>query len=123
MAISVTVDGALAGQAGRGATSSNKVLCWGDHNLGTYATNGVAVAASDFTTALNAAGYPGTVSSIDRIACCGNSGDLSTYGAHDTSNEKIVAYVRSTDAEVSNATDLSAAAKHIPFWAVLTMSY
>ena len=52
----------------------------------------------------------------------GTSSDASNYGFWDAANSKLLLYVRSTDAELANATDVSAAAKSIPFRATFRVS-
>lgn len=59
-----------------------------------YPTGGEAVDLSNyFSSVLGAVALPGA---------------LTYYTVYDVANSKLVAYTRSTDAEVSNATDLSA---------------
>lgn len=74
----------------------------GDLNLGTYATGGPAV---DFTNVDSRL----TNSKIIHFGV-GYSKDMANYAIWDSANNKVVAYVRSTDAEVANATDLNSAA-------------
>lgn len=75
----------------------------GDLNLGTYATGGPAVDFTDVDSRL-------ANSKIIHFGV-GYSKDMANYAVWDSANSKVVAYVRSTDAEVANATDLSAATK------------
>lgn len=82
----------------------------GTMNLGTYATGGVAVAASDLDA---------DASSIDRIIC-GLSEDMSTLYGYDETNGKIVA-VSAVGTEVTNSTDLGTdSTKHCPFIAIVS---
>lgn len=86
----------------------------GSINLGTYATNGIAV---DFANV-----HADCANASLLFIAFEISDDLSTYGVFDRSAGKIVAYLRADDSEVSNSTDLSAAAKHLPVRAVFRVS-
>lgn len=103
----------FSGDIVRGAEQGTVELI-GSINLGTYATNGVAV---DFSN------VSGDISNSALLFIAFEiSDDLSTYGVYDRSAGKIVAYLRADDSEVSNSTDLSAAAKHLPVRAVFRIS-
>lgn len=73
-----------------------------DINLGTYATGGPAV---DFTT-VDSRLANSKIIHFDQSY----SKDLANYILWDSANNKIVAYVRSTDAEVANGVTLNDAA-------------
>lgn len=96
----------FSGDIARGAEQGVVELV-GKLNLGaSYATNGIAL---DFANVhpdcdnANIIYFNGTPSA-----------DASNYALWDATAEKAVVYVRSTDAELANATDISAAAKHLP---------
>lgn len=74
----------------------------GDLNLGTYATGGPAVDFTEVDSRL-------ANSKIIHFGV-GYSKDLANYAVFDSTNNKIVAYVRSTDAEVANGVTLNDAA-------------
>lgn len=92
----------FSGDLCRGAEQGIVTLI-GRLNLGTYATGGPAVDFSDIHADLANANiiYFAEAPSVD----------MANYAVWDSANSKIVAYVRSTDAEVSNSTDLSAVTK------------
>lgn len=84
-------------------------------NLGaSYATGGIAVDFSDV--------HPDCANASLIFSTFGASSDASNYGFWDAANNKLLLYVRSTDAELANATDVSAAAKSIPFRLVFRAS-
>ena len=95
----------------------SKAVVHGTVDLETVASGGVAIAASDFNTALVAAGFDAVASSIDTITL-GDSDDASnTYvAAFDGTNSKIIPYTRADDAAATG--DLSG--NDFPFCAVLT---
>lgn len=84
-------------------------------NLGaSYATGGIAVDFADV--------HADCANANIIYTNFGSSSDASNYGFWDAANGKVVLYVRSTDAELANATDVSAAAKSIPFRIVFRVS-
>lgn len=90
----------FSGDISRGAEQGIVTLI-GRLNLGTYATGGPAV---DFTDI-----HADCVNANIIYFAEAPSVDMANYAVWDSANNKIVAYVRATDAEVANATDLNTA--------------
>lgn len=90
----------FSGDISRGAENGTVTLI-GRLNLGTYATGGPAV---DFTDV-----HPDCVNANIIYFAEAPSVDMANYALWDSANSKIVAYVRSTDAEVANGVDLNTA--------------
>ena len=103
----------FSGDIARGAEQGTVELV-GSYNFGTYATGGIVV---DFSKIPNC---PANASIISFIT--GLSSDRTTYAALDLANNKILAFVQSTDAQVADTTDLSAAGKHVPLRILFRLS-
>jgi hypothetical protein len=86
----------------------------GTYNFGTYATGGIVV---DFS---KISGCPANSAIISFDS--GISSDGTTYARFDAANNKIIGLVQSTDAQVADTTDLSAAGKHVPLRVVFRIS-
>jgi len=94
MAISVTFPSAGAGKAFEGDGLKVKPVMV---NLGTYATNGIAIAASDCKMEIL----------VDLFFCSVYTTNIKAL-RYDKANGKIIAYSDQDATEVSNSTDLSA---------------
>lgn len=81
-------------------------------NIGTYATGGVAVAASDFDSS-------GLASTIEHIQLAGVSNDAVLFYSWDKTNTKIQAF-DAIGTEEGNGVDISAAAKSV--WVTVKLS-
>lgn len=93
----------FSGDLVRGAEQGTVMLI-GRLNLGSsYATGGPAVDFADI--------HPDCANASLIYFGFAPSQDMANYVLWDSANSKLPCYVRSTDAEVSNATDLSATAK------------
>lgn len=93
----------FSGDIARGAEQGIVTLI-GRLALNTYATGGIAVDfANVHADAANANIIGGPVFTL--------SEDATLYFRYDSANSKVLAYLRSDESEVSNATDLSATAK------------
>jgi hypothetical protein len=103
----------FSGDIARGAEQGVVELI-GTYNFGTYATGGIVV---DFSNIENCPANSSILSFQSGI-----SSDGTTYARFDAANNKILGLVQSTDAEVANATDLSAAGKHVPLRIVFRIS-
>jgi hypothetical protein len=90
----------FSGDLVRGAENGTVTLI-GRLNLGTYATGGPEV---DFTDI-----HADCVNANIIYFAEAPSVDMANYALWDSANNKIVAYVRSTDAEVANGVDLNTA--------------
>lgn len=112
--MAVTFTAAADGTASLvGAEDQGFALVSGLLNIGTYATNGVAIAYTDFTSDAR----------FDTLVDCiiqSMSVDGTTLYSVDLANSKVEAYSVVDGTEVTNATDLSAAGKSFRALAILS---